>query len=75
MLRDTTSESKPKDTSSKSSDVDEISADLGKSFGPKEKEEMEKIVVSIKTAKTNEQEIDGYVRNYITKHQRFHDKP
>lgn len=64
MRRDAKVETKPKDSSSESSEesLDKITADLGKVLDTKEKENMDKIVKNIQSAKTDEQQIDGYVR-------------
>lgn len=65
MRRDIPAETKPKDSSSESSEesLDKIVADLAEKLGPKQNEELKKIVDNVHSAKTDEQHIDAYVRN------------
>lgn len=65
MTRDTTAESKSKDSSSESPEenFDKLVADLGEKLGPKENKELKQIMDGLRSAKTNEQEIGAYVRN------------
>lgn len=65
LRRNVALETKPKDSSESSSEesLDKITAELGKSLGSKENEELKQIVDSVSSAKTDEQKIDAYVRD------------
>lgn len=63
MRRDAAAETKAKDSSESSEEsLDKIAADLGKVLDAKENEEMKKIVDSVNAAKTQDEQIDAYVR-------------
>lgn len=65
MRRDAATETKPKDSSESSSEesLDKLAADLGKVLGPKENEELKKVIDSVNSAKTEDEKTDAYVRN------------
>lgn len=65
MRRNVATEAITKDSSESSSEesLDKIAAEIGKSLGSKENEELKQIVDSFNSAKTDDQKIDVYVRD------------